>query len=87
VKNLVDYNNTIDFTLNFTPPSANPSWNATVNPNNITLEPNGITEVEVQIETPYNAKLGLEIDLELIGKSRLNPQAYDTIELSLEINK
>jgi Zn-dependent protease len=87
VKNLRNQNDTIDFNINFTPPNNNIGWNASITPNTLQLGPLGHGYINISLETPYSARPGTRVLIELRGISRTEPKSIDTVSINFEINR
>jgi hypothetical protein len=84
VRNLENSTNTIDLTYNVTNYYNITKLNLNVIPDTVILDPYENTQIDFIIDTGFNSDPG-ELVIELLGRSRLNSAAFDTIILTLEI--
>ena len=84
VENLLNQTETIDFGIDFTPPTKDIGWNVTY-PLSVQLGPKERLEITIYITTPFNVKSGTLIELELRGTSQTTNNSYDSIKLLIEV--
>jgi hypothetical protein len=84
VRNLENSTNTIDMIYNVTNYYNTSKLNLNVIPDTVILGPYENDHIDFIIDTSFNSDPG-ELVIELLGRSRLNSAAFDTLILTLEI--
>jgi uncharacterized membrane protein len=87
IENLLDVNDSIQLTYNITSPEITKDFNWTVSLASpvVQLGPQEFKTIYLNVTTPFDAKPGDEVEIELKGTSQLNPKAYDSLNLIVRI--